>query len=184
MRLVMCLVLALALGCGESPSLVGVEDNGAASLSKRAEAKMIPLKGDGTWVWEAAFLEPTERCVQAGGTHTTLYTEGTYYLTHLGLTSRYVDQCVDLTVNANVYALETLTAANGDQLVLIYTGRPLAELPPGWDLAWNFTVESGTGRFEGAVGEGTIYFTIAFEPPGARGEGYVDGVVSSVGTSQ
>jgi hypothetical protein len=81
------------------------------------------------------------------------------------------------------YSLTVLTAADGDQLVLFEGVNALSELPDGFDWGYEFVIEGGTGRFTGATGEGIELGTLVWDPPGAGGVFYVDGVVSSAGTS-
>lgn len=185
MRLLLCFLIAIAFGCNDTDLLVAPDDSGETSLAKRDQARMIPLKGQGVWEWDGTFLEPTERCAVAGGNASTVYT-GFVNVTHLGRSDVHMSACIDLTAWANIYTLETWTAPNGDKLVLYEQTRQGTErpIPAGSDFGFDFVVESGTGRFAGAAGEGLAHGTIVFDPPGAGGVYYLEGVISSVGTSQ
>lgn len=81
--------------------------------------------------------------------------EGFGTVSHMGRVSYHFTHCthVDLTITEGVL---TLTAANGDTLVLHYTAH-VTQYTPGdpvavWEQEWS--VASGTGRFEGATGSG------------------------------
>lgn len=88
--------------------------------------------------------------------------EGTGTVSRLGRVTYHFTHCthVDLTITEGVLRLK---AANGDTLVLHYTAN-VTQYAPGdpvafWEQEW--TVASGTGRFEGAtgcgVGDGATY---------------------------
>jgi hypothetical protein len=77
-----------------------------------------------------------------------------------------------------VFTLETLTAANGDQLILYEGSAHLDPIPPGYDWGYPFVVEGGTGRFQGATGEGRAYGTVE----GMGGREVIEGMVTSVGS--
>jgi hypothetical protein len=53
----------------------------------------------------------------------------------------------------------TITAANGDQLYLDFTGMGVLVAPHQFQDTINYTIEGGTGRFEDASGSGVINST-------------------------
>lgn len=83
------------------------------------------------------------------------------HLRHLGLTTFVVTHCSETTgptTGVFGHGTNTLTAANGDTLVLSHWGTfqltmgPTGPVSSDVDLPW--TVVGGTGRFEGATGSG------------------------------
>lgn len=78
----------------------------------------------------------------------------------------------------------TITAANGDQLNIAFSGTGIRTGPSQFDDTFSYTIIGGTGRFEGAGGSGVIHSTD--EPSTSTGEvPYtfdVDGVISTVGS--
>lgn len=182
MRLLLCLMLVFAFACNEAGPLVGPEEDVGATAAKRDEAKMIPVKGQGFWAWDGTFLPPSESCANAGGNASAVY-RGVANISHLGRVTVHVSPCLDLVAWALLYGRETWTAANGDQIV-VYSDTRLSDLPEGSTWGYYNVVESGTGRFEGVVGEVITHGTIEADPPGARGIENFDGFISSVGTSQ
>jgi hypothetical protein len=86
---------------------------------------------------------------------------GTMHLLHLGRTTFAVSHCSMMTgPTTGVFGsgTNTLTAANGDTLVLRHWGTFSLTMgsagPVRSDVDLHWTVVSGTGRFEGATGSG------------------------------
>jgi hypothetical protein len=83
-------------------------------------------------------------------------------------------------INGTQTATSTLTAANGDQLVLDIAGTaqftgPNPDDPVTFTGEW--TVQSGTGRFQAASGSGTYSGSSA----GPSGEFTLTGTISNIG---
>lgn len=178
------LVFAMfALACGDS-MLLQPEDHAGLQIVANSVPKMIPLKGQGTWETEFNLVPAGPGCQAAGGTHE-YYLDGSMNLTHLGLSANLIFQCFAFTASGAVvkFTTETLTAANGDQLVIYEPGTPLTQVPAGWDIGYPFEVMNGSGRFEGATGEGVVYLTVEFTATGFHGSEYIDGIISAVGSN-
>lgn len=88
--------------------------------------------------------------------------------THLGRTTFETQHCTPLG-DQITGGTETLTAANGDQIFVTYSGNApfnLGTSVPGVtviDMSGPFTIVGGTGRFDGASGSGTMNATVLFE---------------------
>jgi hypothetical protein len=83
----------------------------------------------------------------------------------------------------------TITAANGDQLVLDYTGKGTPNAYGGFNDTFNFTVDPtlSTGRFAGATGSGVIHSNDL--PGGTVMTGFpftgdIEGQISTVGSNK
>ncbi len=117
---------------------------------------MVPVKGAGVGQDERD-LQSTG-CSLEEGQAPLLWrftSEGTGQVSHLGRVTYTFTQCLheDFTITEGVL---TLGAANGDTLVLDYTGE-VTQYVPGdpdafWELSW--AASGGTGRFAGASGTG------------------------------
>jgi hypothetical protein len=104
---------------------------------------------------------------------TTVVTHGTGTATGVG---RFVNSgdivvdapsgtCANGTPAYPTVQIETLTAANGDQLVLRMLVVVCEIAPDSWEGAGTWSVVSGTGRFEGMTGHGTVNGLCKFVPP-------------------
>jgi hypothetical protein len=106
---------------------------------------------------------------------------GTGTVSHMGKVSVAGPSFVNVVTGAQTGAF-TLTAANGDQLYLRYSGPSKGagtlEDPASFEGTW--VVTGGTGRFDGASGGGTYTGTAA----GDRGILYLSGTISSMGASK
>jgi hypothetical protein len=113
------------------------------SLVYAKSSHQIPFKGSisGT----VAFTGPTTAVLSASGN-----------LTHLGHTA-YAGDVSDITPTptglTNVL-VETLTAANGDTLTFFCTEVAVETSPGVFQATDQWVVIGGTGRFEGATGQG------------------------------
>jgi hypothetical protein len=120
--------------------------------------QMVPVKGAG--VGQDVTPEPGvfPGCSLGEGEAPLLWrftSEGSGPVSHLGRVTYTFTHCthVDFTITEGVM---TFAAANGDMLVLNYTGE-VTQYVPGdpdafWEMSW--TAASGTGRFAGASGTG------------------------------
>jgi hypothetical protein len=120
-----------------------------------------PFKG--TVVGEVAFNEvPVAVCPNWGGLRTESSAIGTS--THLGKTVMTAMHCTPLGDDFGPGTM-TLTSASGDQVWITYHGS--APFPgPGvtvYQGSIEFKVVGGTGRFEDAVGGGTMIIEIVFQ---------------------
>jgi hypothetical protein len=146
--------------------------------------KPVPLRGGGTWEWDGVLHAPGERCSNAGGMAEAHFT-GSMHVTHLGLSDWSAVQCYNFLVSPpQVFTRETFTAANGDQLILFEDETPLDQVPAGYDWGFDFIVEGGSGRFEGATGEGVALGTVEPTATGLGGMEVIEGTISSVGSTK
>jgi len=182
-RLALIPLLVIVFACNDSTLLQPEDEADLQIVAKRSTPKMIPLKGEGTWEWDGSpLVAPSPDCVTAGGTAEGHFT-AVLNLTHLGRTSSLTVQCFNFAVSPQfIFTTETFTAANGDQLILYEPGTPLDPMPAGFDWGYPFEVVGGTGRFDGATGEGTAFGTLELTATGARGKVIVEGIISSVGS--
>lgn len=98
---------------------------------------------------------------------------------HLGRTqAATTNQTVNLITGAGT-ATYTLTAANGDTLVIDMTVHTDFPSPTLATFAGSFTIVGGTGRFADASGSGSIDGSASFTgPTNGIGEFSLDGVIS------
>lgn len=106
-------------------------------------------------------------------------TAGTGRIAHLGRVDFSLTHCthVDFTIMEGVL---TISAANGDSLVLTYTGN-VTQYEPGdpvalMELSW--AVDSGTGRFANATGSGEIDGVTHVPPAGEGTELSLSGTIA------
>jgi hypothetical protein len=155
MKMLRILLCALLLVIGGATAAVAAQ--GQPQL-------MVPIKG--TLVGQDE--EPTPGvfpgCLLEAGQAPLLWrftSEGTGQVSHLGRVTYQFTHCthVDFTLTEGVM---TLTAANGDTLVLTYTGEITQYVPGGADAFWkmSWTPSSGTGRFADASGSGGDGFAV------------------------
>lgn len=119
---------------------------------------MVPVKGAGVGQDVSPVPGVFPGCTQGEGEADLLWrftSEGAAQVSHLGRVTYTLTHClhVDFTITEGVL---TLRAANGDSLVMDYTGE-VTQYVPGdpdafWEMSW--AASSGTGRFAGAGGTG------------------------------
>jgi len=119
---------------------------GAASPLALA-AGSRPFKGRVAATWDNIFngLSPTGATFQGGGP-----------VTHMGNTTQKGTLFLQPTIAPLVFrgsGTVTITAANGDDLILKYEGLLFAATGEG---RGTFTLSGGTGRFANATGQGTF----------------------------
>lgn len=123
-----------------------------------ADASAVPFQAS-----IAETIAPNPLC--APNTRCTAIT-GSGQATHLGNSTEVAAVVSEITImlpgGCNPESrTTTLTAANGDTLMLAATGTNCPTSVPTMKTAFdNFTVTGGTGRFAGASGSGTISATI------------------------
>jgi hypothetical protein len=190
----MCLLLVLAFGCNDAELLVTPDDNGATSLAKHHEAKMVPIEGDATFA--ADLTVPILLCLdvdtgEVGDVFFGRFTgEGIY--AHLGAIT-FVGVSDDCWVDGETLGVTgraTFTAANGHELWTIWGLTGQAGINEGvaewsfYEYAGDYPVEftGGTGRFEGASGH--LRGAGTFDYSDLTGTWWSDGVISSVGSTK
>ena len=80
---------------------------------------------------------------------------------HMGATHAFTDHQLVNVIDGSASATYTLTAANGDTLVLAMVFQA-TNIPGGVTFAGDYTVTGGTGRFTGATGSGKLAGTALF----------------------
>jgi hypothetical protein len=138
-----------------------------------------PLLAGSQVPFRASFSATAESTVQFPILHSTVRGEG--HALHMGASSSLA---TDLTVNLLTHegqGITTLTAANGDQLVLYseFIGAPTADVV---FLEGSYVVLSGTGRFAGASGNGRLRAWHSTTGPEAEFE--LEGTISSPGNAK
>ena len=130
--------------------------------------------------FRAAFTTEFESVVEFPIVHVMVIGHGT--ATHLGkATAVTTNQAVNLITGAAT-ATYTLTAANGDTVVLEMEFE-VTFLPDGVEFEGIYTVTGGTGRFAGATGGGTMSGSATFTgPSNGVGSFTVVGTISSPGS--
>ena len=116
-----------------------------------AAAKQVPFKGQSSGVVTAVGFDPV-----AGVALT--HVEGVGQATHLGHFTVSADVAVDVATGIP-HGTWTLTAANGDMLVLAMGGHGI-DSTHGFG-AFTVVAEKSTGRFEGATGSYEQIITFA-----------------------
>ncbi len=163
--LMMAIVPALAL----TVAVLGPAGASAESL--------VPFHATVYETYTAALCGTSALCITAVGTGEA---------THLGEITESASVVVDINPAdlQNGCAPETrtttLTAANGDTITMFGTGSSCAATSAAHD---NYSVTGGSGRYQGASGNGSDYNVHRFTGPGV-GVATVtyDGIISSVGS--
>ena len=107
--------------------------------------------------------------------------EGQGNVSHMGLTSAFTDNQVANLITGSTTATYTLTAANGDTVVLEMSFQG-TQVPGGFTFAGDYTVTGGTGRFYGATGGGVLAGSAFFTGPNnGVGSFSVGGTISQPG---
>jgi|SoiMethySBSTD1v2_1073268.scaffolds.fasta_scaffold156962_2 hypothetical protein len=103
--------------------------------------------------FRALFMEEGNAVVQFPLVHITVIAEGAAL--HMGATTAVTDDQTLNLLTGLATATYTLTAANGDTLVL-HVDIHEAVSATGATISGNYTATGGTGRFDGATGSGTM----------------------------
>lgn len=138
----------------------------AAPAGAKSDARPFKAFMTGEMRWdETAFdcLEVTEIPVRS-------YMDATGRVSHLGRSTLKGDHCTPQGIYypdpSEGPSVATLVAANGDEVYMKYHGEcpPLDDVPIPGVLAcsFEFDVDGGTGRFDGATGEGSGTLSIVW----------------------
>jgi len=107
--------------------------------------------------------------------------EGQGNVSHMGLTSAFTDNQVANLITGSTTATYTLTAPNGDTVVLEMSFQG-TQVPGGFTFDGDYTVTGGTGRFDGAIGGGVLAGSAFFTgPSNGVGSFSVAGTISPPG---
>ena len=107
--------------------------------------------------------------------------EGQGNVSHMGLTSAFTDNQVANLITGSTTATYTLTAPNGDTVVLEMSFQG-TQVPGGFTFDGDYTVTGGTGRFYGATGGGVLAGSAFFTgPSNGVGSFSVAGTISPPG---
>lgn len=119
-----------------------------------ADRPTVPLKG-----WSApapdSYGAPVD-CPE--GTSWRYSQQGTAWFSHLGRVSITMTHCTFALEGRFDHGSTVLTAANGDELWMTYSGTfqlDSAQNPTRSDVVLDWTITGGTGRFDEATGSGT-----------------------------
>jgi hypothetical protein len=126
--------------------LIALVTAGTGASLAYASSSQVQVPFMGSISGTVAFTSPTTAVLSASGV-----------ATHLGRTT-YAGNVSDITLTptglTNVL-VETLTAANGDTLTFYCTEVAVETSPGVYQATDQWVVIGGTGRFEGASGQGT-----------------------------
>lgn len=150
----------------------------ACSVSAWAGPAGVPLKA--SLVTEETLGFDPARCPVTGIVGTTT---GTGLASHLGAVTMVATDCPVLAPGVLPTfsdGVMTLTAQNGDALNARYQGalHPVDEAAGRYSIVGDFSITSGTGRFAGAKGSGTLRGMIDLGPSVSKGTYQVLGTLS------
>jgi len=130
--------------------------------------------------FRAAFITEFESVVEFPIAHISVIGQGRAL--HMGATTAVTtDQAVNL-ITGEATATYTLTAANGDTIVLELEFQATF-LPGGVTFEGSYSVAEGTGRFAGVTGGGSVSGSATFTgPSNGVGSFTVAGTISSPGS--
>lgn len=139
--------------------------------STQAKDHQVPFR--------ATFSTEGESVVMFPNVHLTIFGQGVAL--HMGATTLLTtDQVLNL-ITLQATGTYTLTAANGDTVVL-GVEVDYVIFPEGVEFSGEYTVVGGTGRFAGATGGGTLNASATFGGPvTATGSLILEGTISSPG---
>lgn len=189
--LLLCGLTIFSFGCTDALIASG-DTQEADSFAAKQTLKTVPLKGSMTAL-AVGDLPQGFRC-PPGTIPAPVTSSGN--LSHLGRTTLTGAACNDVSAFPNITVSggqAVFRAANGDEVHLAYAGNiqagPVCEVSSVLD--FSATITGGTGRFEGASGEVNITgIGVPFacppdsDPPPGYVEAFVDGYISSVGSSR
>ena len=146
----------------------------AAAPLSAAKGGQVPFHATFTTVFQSTIAFPLIHVTVQGGGEAQ----------HLGRTETFTTNQTGNLITNHTTATYTLIAANGDRIVLEEETTDELNLPAGTaTFAGTYTIESGTGRFFGATGTGTLVGSAQFTGPDSGvGEFTLDGTISSPGS--
>jgi hypothetical protein len=159
-----------------------------ATAVVQADTHFVPMKGTANGV---AAIGPLAIDHQTGLPYVPVTITGSGNISHLGsvtITGSHRTEFIfsggKLVSSLILDGQATITAANGDEIFIAYsgTGVPTAN---GFNDTFSYTITGGTGRFSGASGSGVI--TSTDEPGTPTHVPFVfdlEGVISTVGSSK
>ena len=103
-------------------------------------------------------------------------TTGTGNVSHLGNVDFTLVNCTSPLADPMSTGTITFEAANGDELVIAHTGY--FEMGESVTAFYAWDVESGTGRFDGAVGSGETIQELTFNETGTSSEFSLSGMIA------
>ena len=133
----------------------------AAPAGAKSDERPFKAFMTGEMSWDDTAFD----CLGVTGIPVRSYMDATGRVSHLGRSTLTGDHC---TPTGTEYgeSVATLVAANGDEVRMDYHGEcpPLSEVPIGDVLtcSFEFDVVGGTGRFDGATGEGSGTLSIVW----------------------
>ena len=129
----------------------------AAPAGAKSDARPFKAFMTGEMFWDDTAFE----CLDVTGIPVRSNMDATGRVSHLGRSTLTGDHCTPEDIyypDPSESSVATLVAANGDKVYLEYHGEcpPLDTVPiPGvLTCSFEFDVDGGTGRFDGATGEG------------------------------
>lgn len=121
-----------------------------ATARPAAAGELVPFKGTDSGMVQVVGQPP-------GTTEVITQDVSSGHGTHVGAYTLVGQETIDLTTLAISNGLATLTAANGDQIFLAYSGQAMPASTPGFlTSTFTATITGGTGRFAGATGSLTF----------------------------
>lgn len=173
--LLLGLVLVLISGCSKMEVEPDPLYSGDQTALKGAKVQMVPFKSAfDTWGLSEEFIfHPDGYPI---GVHVVVC--GIGKANHLGETTIYVDQDWYFGMPMTGTSAITLTAANGDELFIDFTGEMNAMDQENISIWGSCEINGGTGRFEDA--EGDLDLTATFDKTteeGGEGETFITGTI-------
>ena len=122
----------------------------------------------GSFAGEAYFTPNPIICDDDGLLGVMTLSDSTGKMSHMGRSTFQTQHCPTADGKYALKGMASFTAANGDEVVMVYTATTTAP-PPSIIQEADFIIVGGTGRFEGASGylEGMVYVSAqdSFEVP-------------------
>jgi hypothetical protein len=137
----------------------------AATATHGHPDRMVPIKGTVVSLLEGPD-ESAPGCPEGTAWTWRYNSEGAGQLSHLGRVTYEFSHCTNVPGDAIEEGMMTVTAANGDELVMAYAGGGFVFATDGPYVTWmiDWTIVEGTGRFEGATGSGEGHAVTYFPP--------------------
>lgn len=155
LRVLMCALLLLFGSASAAMATHGQPD------------RMVPIRGTVVSLMEGPDVSAPD-CPEGTEWTWRYNSEGAGRLSHLGRVTYTFSHCTNVPGDAIEEGLMTVTAANGDELVMAYSGGGFVFAPEDpyvtWTIDWTIVEGEGTGRFAGATGSGEGH-ALTFFPP-------------------